>query len=107
MTVDHILPGSQGGTTTYENLCFACRRCNEFKGDHTTAQDPLSEDTVPLFHPRQDIWNDHFAWDDSGVFLVGVTAIARATIVVLNMNNPVIVAVRRRWIKVGWHPPKE
>jgi 5-methylcytosine-specific restriction endonuclease McrA len=33
MTVDHILPQSQGGTTTFENLCFACRRCNEFKGE--------------------------------------------------------------------------
>lgn len=32
MTVDHIVPQAQGGETTFNNLCFACRRCNEFKG---------------------------------------------------------------------------
>jgi hypothetical protein len=24
---------------------------------------------------------------------------------VLNLNNEVIVAARRRWVSVGWHPP--
>lgn len=73
MTVDHILPRSQGGVTMYENLCFACRRCNEFKAGQTTAEDPLSGEIVPLFHPRRDSWDEHFMWDESGVFLVGLT----------------------------------
>lgn len=107
MTVDHIFPKSQGGVTTYENLCFACRRCNEFKGRQTIAEDPLSGEIVPLFHPRRDTWNEHFMWDETGVFLIGLTPIGRATIIALNMNNPVIVAVRWRWVSVGWHPPDE
>jgi 5-methylcytosine-specific restriction endonuclease McrA len=107
MSVDHILPRSQGGVTLYKNLCFAYRRCNEFKGSQTTTIDPLSGESVPLFHPRQDSWNEHFIWDESGVLIVGSTAIGRATILALNMNNPLIVAARHRWVSVGWHPPKE
>lgn len=38
MTVDHVTPEAQGGTTIFENLCFACRRCNEYKGARTTAE---------------------------------------------------------------------
>jgi 5-methylcytosine-specific restriction endonuclease McrA len=33
MTYDHILPRSKGGATTFENLCLACRTCNEYKSD--------------------------------------------------------------------------
>jgi hypothetical protein len=105
MTIDHILPQAQGGETTFENLCFACRRCNEFKGSVTSAQDPLTGETVPVFHPRQQNWEDHFQWDESGVLLLGLTAVGRATIIALNMNNAIIVDARRRWVSVGWHPP--
>ncbi|UIE40534.1 HNH endonuclease [Leptodesmis sichuanensis] len=31
LSFDHILPRSHGGTTTFENVCLACRSCNEFK----------------------------------------------------------------------------
>jgi hypothetical protein len=105
MTIDHILPQAEGGETTFENLCFACRRCSEFKGSAVHAQDPLTGETVPLFHPRQQSWADHFQWDESGTLLIGSTAVGRATIVALNMNNSVIVYARRRWVSVGWHPP--
>ncbi len=81
MTVDHIVPQAQGGTTVFNNLCFACRRCNEYKGSASTAPDPLIGETVPLFNPRQDSWVDNFAWDESGVLIVGLTTIGRATIV--------------------------
>jgi len=37
--------------------------------------------------------------------VVGLTAIGRATIVALKMNNEVIVDARRRWVSAGWHPP--
>ena len=104
MTVDHILPRSQGGLTVFENLCFACRQCNEFKGSQTHAQDPLSGVAVVLFNVRQQIWGEHFAWDETGVSLVGQTATGRATIVALQINHPVIMAARRRWVSVGWHP---
>lgn len=107
MSVDHIIPQAQGGDTIFENLCFACRRCNEFKGSATHAQDPLTDETVMLFHPRQHQWIDHFQWDETGTLLIGLTTIGRATIVALNMNNSIIVDARRRWVSVGWHPPSQ
>lgn len=106
MTLDHIIPQAQGGPTTFDDLCFACRRSNEFKGSTTTARDPLTDENVPLFHPRTQRWSDHFAWDASGTHVIGLTPIGRATVMALNMNNEVIVDARRRWVSVGWHPPE-
>ena len=106
LTVDHIIPQAQGGQTVFENLCLACRRCNEFKGDTVQAQDPLTGEMVLLFHPRQQDWQNHFQWDETGTRVVGSTVTGRVTIVALNMNNPLIVDVRRRWVSVGWHPPQ-
>jgi hypothetical protein len=71
----------------------------------TRAPDPLTGEVVVLFHPRQQQWAGHFQWDETGIQLIGLTAIGRATIVALNMNNSVIVDARRRWVSVGWHPP--
>jgi len=104
MTVDHVIPESKGGLTEFDNLCFSCRRCNEFKGCTLTAKVPLSKRIAPLYHPRRQNWNEHFAWDETGVLITGLTDIGRATIIALNMNDPIIVAARRRWVSVGWHP---
>ncbi|MHB0929689.1 MAG: HNH endonuclease [Candidatus Nanopelagicales bacterium] len=35
MTVDHVVPKSQGGLDTWENLVCACSSCNNRKGDNT------------------------------------------------------------------------
>jgi hypothetical protein len=101
MAVDHIIPEVQGGKTQFDNLCFACRRCNEFKGPTIRMHDPLTGEITPLFHPRQHNWPDHFAWDAAGLRLRGLTTIGRATIMALNINNEVVVDARRRWVSVG------
>lgn len=105
MVLDHIIPEAKGGKTEFANLCFACRRCNEFKSSITHLQDPVTEEVVPLFNPRQQKWSDHLAWDRQAVRLVGLSPVGRATIIALNMNNELIVDSRRRWASVGWHPP--
>lgn len=105
MVVDHIVPKSQGGRTAFDNLCFSCRRCNEFKGAVTELIDPLTAELASLFNPRFQIWGEHFAWDISGIHLVGLTSVGRITILVLRMNNEIILNARRRWVSVGWHPP--
>lgn len=33
LTLDHVLPRSRGGASSWENLVAACRRCNNRKGD--------------------------------------------------------------------------
>ncbi|MDT4895671.1 MAG: hypothetical protein QOH25_748 [Acidobacteriota bacterium] len=35
LTLDHILPRSRGGRCDVENLCAACKTCNQRKGDRT------------------------------------------------------------------------
>lgn len=35
LTLDHVFPRSRGGTTTWDNLITACKRCNARKGSHT------------------------------------------------------------------------
>jgi hypothetical protein len=105
MVVDHIIPQSQGGETVFENLCFACRRCNEFKGAVTQSEDPLTSELVSLYHPRRHNWEDHFVWEPSGIHLLGMTPVGRITVLVLRINNEVILNARRRWVSAGWHPP--
>ncbi|HHC24612.1 MAG TPA: HNH endonuclease [Desulfobacterales bacterium] len=106
MTVDHVTPESRGGPSEFDNLCFCCRRCNEFKGSKTEAKDPVTGEIVPLYHPRRQNWHEHFAWDETGSLIVGLTAVGRATVPALNMNDLIIIAARRRWVSVGWHPPQ-
>lgn len=105
LTIDHVTPQSAGGETEFDNLCLACRRCNEFKGSTIIATDPLTGDKVSLFHPRRNRWGEHFTWDATGTRLVGLTTVARATILALAMNDETIVSARRRWVSAGWHPP--
>lgn len=38
LSVDHIIPRSQGGRTSWENVVCACLRCNVKKGGRTPAQ---------------------------------------------------------------------
>lgn len=35
MTIDHVIPRSRGGKTSWENVVVACKRCNIKKGDRT------------------------------------------------------------------------
>jgi 5-methylcytosine-specific restriction endonuclease McrA len=35
LTIDHVVPRSRGGPTTWENVVTACGRCNREKGDRT------------------------------------------------------------------------
>lgn len=35
LTIDHIIPSSQGGKTDFENCVTACKPCNNLKNDRT------------------------------------------------------------------------
>ncbi|MEA3341270.1 MAG: HNH endonuclease signature motif containing protein [Chloroflexota bacterium] len=105
MVIDHLLPESEGGPTVRQNLWLACRRCNEFKSNRTHAVDPLTDATAPLFNPRDQSWSVHFAWNEDGTEIIGLTATGRATVVALQLNNDEIVAARSLWVQAGWHPP--
>jgi 5-methylcytosine-specific restriction endonuclease McrA len=38
LTLDHVVPRSQGGVTSWENAVIACKRCNHQKADRTPQQ---------------------------------------------------------------------
>ncbi|WP_026951163.1 HNH endonuclease [Algoriphagus mannitolivorans] len=38
LTIDHVIPRSKGGKTSWTNLITACNRCNVNKGDKTPEQ---------------------------------------------------------------------
>ena len=107
LVVDHLVPQAAGGKTQRANLWLACHHCNLFKGVKQDAVDPVSQRRVSLFNPRRQRWADHFTWSDDGTRIGGVTPVGRATVEALRLNNGEIVAARRRWVEVGWHPPGE
>lgn len=48
LTLDHILPRAQGGESTPQNLCAACIKCNQRKGNRTPEQARM-----PLLTPQK------------------------------------------------------
>jgi hypothetical protein len=87
---------------TLQNTCWACAHCNSFKGPDASGYDNATGRLVRLFNPRRDRWSDHFAW--RGPILIGKTAIARATIDVLRINDPDRVEQRRMLMEIGEFP---
>lgn len=50
--MDHVIPESQGGTTTYDNLQVTCRKCNLAKGVLTESEftDRLRNRALNILH---------------------------------------------------------
>ena len=107
MVIEPIIPLVSGGSSTPDNLCLACYRCNEFKGSRIEAADPRDGKLTLFFHPRLQRWSEHFVWRGNGDTLEGLTSCGRTTIEALRLNNDWIVQARRLWMLVGLHPPLE
>lgn len=101
--VDHIVPKASGGVTRAENLALACVSCSLRKEARRSAIEPTSGRTVALFHPRRQRWGDHFRWE--GVRILGLTPTGRATVAALQMNRPLVLAIREEQALRGRHPP--
>jgi HNH endonuclease len=101
--IDHIIPRKHGGPTVHLNLALACLECNRNKGSDLTSIDPATNVTTPLFNPRAQTWAEHFALADPQI--VGLTAVGRATVALLRMNDARRVLQRQLLIGVGRYPP--
>jgi len=107
LEIEHIVPLAKGGSDDEGNLWLACPLCNGHKSDRTAGRDPVSGAAVPLYNPRTQSWGEHFQWADGGLRVVGTTAVGRATVHALRLDDdPDAVEVRRHWIAAGWHPPR-
>jgi hypothetical protein len=105
--IEHIEPRSREGETTLENLAFCCQGCNNHKYTKTYGKDPASGILVPLFHPRKQRWDEHFAWNDNATLVIGASPTGRATVEILRLNREGLVNLRRLLFSAGEHPPKE
>ena len=104
---DHIIPISRGGQSTLENLALVCGGCNGHKYNKIDAPDPIDGSIASLYNPRQQIWPDHFSWDESYAHIIGITATGRATVESLKLNRPGLVNMRTVLLMVGKHPPSD
>lgn len=97
--VEHIIPRQHGGGEELSNLALACHHCNLHKGPNLTGVDPETDQIVPLFNPRTQRWEDHFALHESRI--AGLTATGRATARVLSMNTPERLQLRAQLLAAG------
>jgi hypothetical protein len=97
--IEHITARQHGGSDDAGNLALACHRCNVHKGTNLTGIDPQTAQVSPLFNPRRDQWSDHFAFQ--GARINGISAIGRATVQVLNMNDARRLELRTEVLKRG------
>jgi hypothetical protein len=95
LTIDHLTP-----------------QCNERRYNFTTGIDPETRKESLLFHPRQQIWAEHFIWTADKLRVLGLSALGRATCERLDINDDrradkFIQKSRQFWVRGGWHPPKD
>lgn len=92
LQIEHIIPIQHDGSDELENLALACAECNLKKSSDLAGFDPASKALTPLFHPRQQKWEEHFAWN--GLRIIGLTAVGRTTVRVLDLNSAPRLRVR-------------
>ncbi len=97
--IDHIIAEKHGGSTVAENLALSCALCNKHKGSDLASIDPSTGDIVPLYHPRQDIWSEHFQLQ--GAELMPLTSRGRVTVRLLQLNRPERIVERQLLIEAG------
>lgn len=102
--VDHIIAKKHGGLTQIENLALSCTICNKYKGSDLTSIDPETGEIIPLYHPRQDSWPQHF--DLQNAEIIPLTAKGRVTVRLLQLNRPERVQERQLLIEAGIFAPQ-
>lgn len=100
--IDHIYAEKHGGETIESNLCLSCWVCNRHKGTDLTSFDPETDVITPLFHPRNQHWEDHFHLN--GAVIESFTATGRTTIALLQLNRRERVDERQILISLGQYP---
>ena len=48
LTLDHLVPRSRNGKSTWKNLVTACKRCNAMKGDYSLEEAGLFLKSIPF-----------------------------------------------------------
>jgi hypothetical protein len=103
--IEHIVPRSKGGSDTPANGALSCWSCNSAKRDFVTGRDPFTGREEPLFDPRRQSWEQHFALSDNLLEIRGQTPAGRATVERLRMNDARFQPkARELWMQAGRWP---
>jgi len=91
--IDHIIAKAHLGSDQLDNLAWSCLLCNVTKGPNLASIDPQGKRVTKLFHPRRNRWSFHFHLSEG--LIIPQSASGRATVFLLEMNNPQTFSVRR------------
>lgn len=83
--IEHVVARQHGGLDDSANLALACPDCNFRKGTNLTGLDPDTSEVTRLYHPRNELWDEHFL--RCGARIEGKTAVGRTTVWLLEMNS--------------------
>jgi hypothetical protein len=101
--IDHTLAEKHGGPTTSDNLSFTCYWCNSYKGSDISSVDwEEGGKIVPLYNPRQQLWDEHFVLQ--GPHIQALSSTGRATLFLLRLNSPERLAERELLLALGDYP---
>ncbi len=100
--VDHIISVKHGGTSTEDNLCYACVFRNLQKGTDLGSINWRNGELVRFFNPRRDFWGDHFRLEEA--VIQPLTDIGEVTARILDFNNDDRIQERQFLIEVGKYP---
>ena len=70
------------------------------------AVDPETQTADPIFHPRRQRWQEHFAWSEDHLRIIGLTPTGRATITLLHLNRASLLHLRGALSAIDAHPTK-
>lgn len=98
--IDHIISIKHGGASTESNLAYSCQVCNLNKGTDIFTFLESPDEPVRFFHPRKDVWKEHFEMDISGEILPR-TPVGTATIKIFNLNHPDSIIERKELLRLG------
>lgn len=93
LTLDHYRPRSAGGSDDFDNLVYACIKCNQYKSDYWPDDVDLAQGRR-LLHPGFDDASLHLIEDEVTGRLHGLTPTGSFHITVLRLNRPQLVAHR-------------
>lgn len=97
LEIDHFLPQSRGGPDALDNLVYACRTCNAFKGDYWPP--PGASPDLTLLHPQRDDFTAHIDSLPDGR-LIGLTKRGWFHIHRLRLNRSPLIGLRLQRVAV-------
>ncbi len=104
---DHIISLKHGGSTTEENLAYACVFCNLNKGTDLGSIVWSTGNLVRFFNPRRDLWGDHFRFNEEEGAIEPLTEIGEVTARILEFNSSDRIAERQLFVEAGSYPSPE